>query len=82
MKKLITAIALVGTAIPAATVAGVATTKYNCASINKKLVTSEGFSKATGPKVTKYDYKHAKKNAATPSVPLLTLALRPSLWVA
>jgi hypothetical protein len=65
MKKFVAALTLVSLATPlVATAASASTAKSSCASVTKKLVVSDGFTQATGPKVTKYDYKHPKKNAA------------------
>jgi hypothetical protein len=43
-----------------------ATTKHrnpSCDALTMKLVKSDGFTKATGPKITMYNYTNAKKNA-------------------
>jgi len=39
-----------------------ASTQQNCAKLTKAVVVADGFTKATGPKVTPYNYKDASKN--------------------
>ena len=69
----------------ATTIAGAATKSPSCNSITKSVVIADGFSAATTPKITPYNYTKTSANAAnalgtTIDFGSRAIVLCPSLW--